>query len=156
MIQVALTLALLLITVPADPKIVTPVSIVGEATELRRGLKANGIKFDGVFTAAAEDGEAARHALRPYLESAIAHERDPDRKTALKGILNHIAEYDWHCGGFIRRSQRLLFFVFDQGIIMRAPGKFFPEIADGGIGVCRCVFRLRERRIERLEWNDVG
>ena len=153
MIQVALALGLLSVTVPADPKIVTPVSIVDEATELRRGLRANGVRFDDVFIATVEDGEAARHALRPYLESAIAHERDPDRKTALKGILENIAGYDWHCGGFIRRRQRSLFCSFDRGIFMRAPGKFFPEIFDGGIGVCRCVFRLRERRIEHLEWN---
>jgi hypothetical protein len=153
MIQVALTLGLLVVTVPADPEIVLPVSIVDDATELRRGLRAAGIKFDGVFTATVGDGEAARHALRPYLKSAIENERDPERKTALTGILQHLVDYDWHCGGFIRRGRRALFCAFDRGIIMRAPGKFFPEIADGGIWVCRCVFRLREQRIEQLEWN---
>jgi hypothetical protein len=127
--------------------------LVNETTELSRGLKANGVKFDDVFIATVEDGEAARHALRPYLESAIVHVRDASRKMALKGILKHITDYDWHCGGFIQRGQRSLFCAFDRGIVMRAPGKFFPEIEDGGIGVCRCVFRLRERRIEHLEWN---
>ena len=153
MIQVALALGLLSVTVPSDPKIVTPVSIVDQTAELRRGLKANSVKFDDVFIATVEDGEAARHALRPYLESALAHERDTSRKMALKGIRKHIADYDWHCGGFIRRNQRSLFCAFDRGIVTREPGKFFPEIEDGGIGVCRCVFRLRERRIEHLEWN---
>jgi hypothetical protein len=144
MIQVALALGLVTVVLPSDPGLVTPVSIVDDRVELRRGLKANGVRFD----------EAARHALRPHLEAAIAHERHPDRKAALRGILAHIAVYDWHCGGFIRRGQRSLFCSFDRGIVMRSPGKFFPEIADGGIGVCRCVFHLRDRRIEKLEWNN--
>ncbi len=151
--MIALALGLLSVTVPSDPGIVTPVSIVDDPVELRSGLKANGVRFDGVFIATVEDGERARHALRPYLESAIARERDPSRKTALQGILEHIGFYDWHCGGFIGRGRRALFCVFDRGILTRTPGKFFPAIADGGIGVCRCVFRLRERRIEHLEWN---
>jgi SH3-like domain-containing protein len=37
MIQVALALALLAVTVPSDPKIVTKVSIVDDSDELRRG-----------------------------------------------------------------------------------------------------------------------
>jgi hypothetical protein len=154
MIQVALALGLLSVTVPSDPRIVTPVAIVDDKQELRRGLEANGVKFDDVFVATAEDGEAARHALRPYLESAVARERDQDRKTQLRGILEQLAGYDWHCGGFVRRGQRSLFCAFDRGILIREPGKFFPTIADGGIGVCRCLFRLRQRRIEHLEWND--
>lgn len=153
MIQVALALGLLSVTVPSDPGIVMPVSIVDDPVELRRGLKANGVRFDALFIATAADGERARHALRPYLESAIARERDPSRKTALQGILNHLAYYDWGCGGFIRRGHRSLFCAFDRGILPHAPRKYFPEIGDGGIWVCRCVFRLRGRRIEHLEWN---
>lgn len=80
MIRLALTLGLLSVTVPSDPGIALPVSIVSDPVELRRGLKANGVRFDGLFIATPEDGEAARHALRPYLESAIARERDPSRK----------------------------------------------------------------------------
>jgi hypothetical protein len=156
MIQVALALGLLSVTVPSNPRLVTPVSIVDESNELRRGLKFNGVKFDDVFVATAEDGEAARHALRPYLTAAIGHERDADRKAELAGILERLGEYDWHCGGFIRRGQRSLFCAFDMGIITRSPGKFFPRIADGGIGVCRCIFRLRDRRIQSLQWNDSG
>jgi hypothetical protein len=156
MIQVALALALLAVTVPSDPKIVTKVSIVDDSDELRRGLKANGVKFDDVFVATDADGEAARHALRPYLDAAIAREHDPDRKASLAGILERLATYDWHCGGFVRRGRRSLFCVFDDGIIMRSPGKFFPGIEDGGIGVCQCLFRLRERRIESLTWNSNG
>ena len=153
MIQLAFVLGLLSVTVPSDPGIVTPVSIVDDPMELRRGLKAGGVRFDAVFIATSDDGEAARHALRPYLESAIARERDAVRRTALEGILERIGFYDWHCGGFVRHGRRSLFCAFDHGLFTRRPGKFFPEIADGGIGVCRCVFRLRERRIEHLEWN---
>jgi hypothetical protein len=153
MIRLALALGLLSVTVPSDPGIVMPVSIVDDPVELRSGLKANGVKFAAVFIATSEEGEAARHALRPYLEAAIARERDPGRKTDLQGILEHIAFYDWHCGGFIRRGHRSLFCIFDRGLFKRVPGKFFPAIADGGIGVCRCVFRVRRRRIEHLEWE---
>jgi hypothetical protein len=153
MIQVALAATLVGITVPSDPQAVTPVAIVDDTKELRRGLKANGVKFDDVFVAEATDGEAARHALRPYLEAVIARERDRVRRTSLAEILAGLATYDWHCGGFVRRARRSLFCVFDHGIITRSPGRFFPEIADGGIGVCRCVFRLRDRQIESLAWN---
>jgi len=153
MIQLALAIGLLSVTVPSDPRIVMPVSIVDDSNELRRGLKFNGVKFDDVFVATAEDGEAARHAARPYLAAAIGHERDADRKAKLAGILERVGDYDWHCGGFIRRGHRSLLCVFDRGIFTRSPGKFFPEIEDGGIGVCRCVFRLRDRRIVSLEWN---
>jgi hypothetical protein len=153
MIRLALALGLLSVTVPSDPGMVMPVSIVDDPVELRSGLKANGVRFDGLFTVTVEDGERARHALRPYLESAIARERDPSRKTAMQGILEHIAFYDWHCGGFIRHGHRSLFCVFDRGLATRMPGKFFPAIADGGIRVCRCLFGLRKRRIEHLEWN---
>jgi hypothetical protein len=115
MLALALALGLLSVTVPSDPGIVVPVSIVEDPVELRSGLRANGVRFDSLFIATAEDGERARHALRPYLESAMARERDPARKTALKGILDRLAFYDWHCGGFIRRGRRSLFCEFDRG-----------------------------------------
>ena len=92
MVGLAFALGLLSVTVPSDPRIVMPVSIVDDPVEMRRGLKANGVSFDRLFIATVEDGEAARHALRPYLESVIARERDPNRKTELQGILRR------HCG----------------------------------------------------------
>ena len=153
--QIALVVGLLSVTVPSDPKMVTKVSVVDDRQELRRGLRDNRVKFDAVFVATDADGEAARRALRPYLDTAIARERVPARKASLTGIRDRFVAYDWHCGGFVRHGRRAVFCIFDHGIIRRSgPGRFFPAIADGGIGVCRCVFSLRKRRIVSLDWND--
>jgi hypothetical protein len=153
MMHATLALGLLWVAVPPDPRVVAPVAIVGDRTELRRKLNGAGVKFDELFVATVADGEAARQALRPYLESAIAREREPYRKSQLRGILAQSALYDWHCGGFSWHGQRSLFCTFDRGEVARARGKFPPEAMDGGISWCRCLFRLREQRIEQLEWH---
>ncbi len=153
MIHLALALGLLSVAVPSDPKFVTAVAIVDDRTDLQRKLKANGVKFDDLFVATAADGEAARRALGPHLTFAIAHEREPYRKSQLAGILEQIAGYDWHCGGFVRHGQRSLFCTFDRGAVTRERAKFPQEGKDGGISWCQCLFRLREQQIEDLEWH---
>ncbi len=153
MIHAALALGLLSVAVPSDPKFVTPVAIVDDRTELLRKLKAKGVKFDDLFVATVADGEAARRALGPYLTSAIAHEREPYRKSQLTRISEQIAGYDWHCGGFVRHGRRSLFCTFDRGEVTRERAKFPQEAKDGGISWCQCLFRLREQRIENLEWH---
>src|SRR3954468_11060446 len=106
MIQLVLALGLLSVTVPSNPRLVTPVAIVDDGNELRRGLKFNGVKFDAVFVATAEDGEAARHALRPYLEAAIGRERAADRKAELAGILERLGAVGRARAGLVHSGGR--------------------------------------------------
>ncbi len=128
-------------------------SIVDEQAAVRHALTVHSIAFDGLFAARQADAESAREALEPYLTSAIGSEPNQDRRDDLRSIRANIKDYTWHCGGFKRAGDNLVFCVF---VRTGAGGKFFPEIKDGGINVCSCVFDLRDRRIDQLAWNGKG
>jgi hypothetical protein len=156
MINATLALGLLSILVHADPRTPLPIVIVDEPSEVRRALKAHRIKFDELSPTTLAEAETARHALAPYLKAEIARERDKDRKEKLGQILSHIDAYAWSCGGFKRRGEKSLFCVFERLEGLGQGGKGFREMADGGTWICRLVFHLRDRRIDKLEWNDDG
>ena len=153
MIKAMLLLGLLSILVHADPKTPLPIVIVDDPSEVRRALKGHGIKFDELSPTTPAEAEDARHALAPYLKAELAREPDRDRKEKLGQILAHIDAYAWTCGGFKRRGERSLFCLFERIEGLGHGGKVFREMKDGGTSICRCVFRLRARRIDKLEWN---
>jgi hypothetical protein len=156
MAGLALLIELAAIVTPADPRIPAPTLIVADKRDIRRTLERNEIRFDRVFVAALEDAVAARRLLVPYLKHELETARDEWRRERLKEILAHIEAYTWHCGGFERKRERSLFCSVVRFDPPFGPGKGFPEIADGGIHVCRCIYRLADRRLARFEWNGDG
>jgi hypothetical protein len=156
MAALALLIELAAIVTPADPRIPAPTLIVEDKSDIRQTLERNKIRFDRVFVATFEDAVAARRLLAPYVKHELETARDEGRRARLNGILAHIEAYTWHCGGFERKRERSL---FCSVVRFRPPfgaGKGFPGIADGGIDVCRCIYRLRDRRLASFEWNDDG
>ncbi|HXU02731.1 MAG TPA: hypothetical protein VN903_17320 [Polyangia bacterium] len=156
MAGLALLIELIAIVTPADPRIPAPTLIVEDKSDIRRTLAQNKIRFDRVFITTLEDAVAARGALGPYLKHELEATRDEERRERLKAILDHIEAYTWHCGGFERKRERSL---FCSVVRFRPPfgaGTVFPAIADGGITVCRCIYRLRDRRLASFEWNGDG
>lgn len=156
MAGLALLIELLAIVTPADPRIPAPTLIVEDRREIRKALERNKIRFDRVFVATLEDAGAARRSLAPYLKHELETASDEERRVRLTLILEHIEAYTWHCGGFERKRERSLFCSVVRFRPPFGPGTVFPGMADGGIDVCRCVYRLRDRRLASFEWNDSG
>jgi hypothetical protein len=156
MVGLALLIELAGIVTPADPRIPAPTLIVEDKSDIRRTLERDNIRFDRVFVATLEDAVAARRLLVPYLKHELETTRDEERRERLNGILAHIDAYTWHCGGFERKRERSLFCSVVRFVPPFVAGKGFTGMADGGIRVCRCIYRLRDRRLASFEWNDGG
>lgn len=127
-----------------------PVVIVEDGLEVRRAV---GVLVDTTFTPSQEEAEAPRRDLHRYLTAERAREKDRYRREQLHTIDVTRAKYVWHCGGYTKDEERYLYCSFVSVWPESAQRKEFPSIDDGGISVCNLTFRLKTRKIIRLDWN---
>ena len=151
MLPVAL-LGAVLVATPADGGAapVRPVVIVDDAKKVRHAV---GVPVDGTFTPTQEEAEAPRRELPSYLQAETAREKDRHRREQLRQIEEQRARYVWHCGGYKKAKERYLYCTFVSDWSESAARKAFPDIDDGGTSVCNLTFRLKTRKIVRLDSN---